>query len=280
MSGLPLASGHGLDPALRLGPVHLTVADLERMVGFYTSLVGMTVSARDDRRVRLGVGPEELLVLTEDRAARPVPGRTGLFHFAVLVPSRVELSRTLKRLAIGQAQLTGFSDHLVSEAIYLNDPEGNGIEVYRDRPPQEWPLADGHIRMTSDPLDIEGVLEETAEEAEPPELLADGTRMGHVHLRVADVEQAEAFWHRAVGFDVMARYAPNASFVAVGGYHHHLGMNQWESAGAPQPPPHATGLRRFEARVSALPQIAGAEPVDGGLAVTDPSGNRMHLLLT
>ncbi len=279
----PLTVGAGIDPATRVGAVHLRVADLDRAVSFYGGPLGLDVNRRTGAEARLGAGGEDLLVLREDPTAVPAPGRTGLFHTAFLVPSRLELGRSLERLAGARVPLTGFSDHLVSEAIYLDDPEGNGIEIYRDRPRPEWPLHQGHIRMTTDPMDVEGVLSGAVSGRPTPARVDAGTTIGHVHLRVADAGAAEAFYRDVVGLDAMARY-PGASFVSAGGYHHHLGLNHWGSGGAPPPPAGASGLDHFELVVGDLEAVerradaAGhGRRQDGGLDLTDPSGNRVLL---
>jgi catechol 2,3-dioxygenase len=277
VEAVPLEPGAGLDPRARVGAVHLTVVDVDRVASFYERVIGLEPLRREEARAVLGAGDRELLVLVGEPGAQPAPGRPGLFHTAFLVPSRRELARSLRRIALASVPLTGLSEHLVSEAIYLDDPEGNGIEVYRDRPREEWTFDDGHIRMTTEPMDVHGVLAAGAGEAEPPERVAAETTVGHVHLRVADVAAAERWWREVVGLDVMARYGPSASFLAVGGYHHQLGMNSWGSLGAEPPPPGAAGLREFELLVPELPNLDDGEPLDGGFALRDPSGNRVVL---
>ncbi len=196
-------------------------------------------------------------------------------------------ARALQRVAEASWRLSGASDHLVSEALYLNDPEGNGIELYRDRPREEWPIRDGVLQMDTLPLDLDGVLGELRrDEAESG--MPDGTRIGHVHLNVGDLAAAEAFYSGALGFDVTVRGYPGALFVSAGGYHHHLGLNTWTGEGAPAAPEGSRGLRQFEivlprgealaAEVDRL-RKAGFEPAedDGGVRVTDPSGNRVVL---
>jgi catechol 2,3-dioxygenase len=280
-AAIPLSPGAGLDPGTRIGAVHLTVGDLDRAVAFYGGPLGLHLHGAEEGVARLGAGGEDLLVLREDGAAPGSRGRTGLFHTAFLVPSRLELGRSLERLARAEVPLTGFSDHLVSEAIYLDDPEGNGIEIYRDRPRGQWPLQGGHIRMSTDPMDVEGVLSGALAAPPTPARVAAGTVVGHVHLRVADAAGAEAFYRDVLGLDVMARY-PGASFLAAGGYHHQLGVNHWGSAGATAPPAGARGLDHFELMVGGLEAVEGragelGRRRDGGLEVADPSGNRVLL---
>jgi catechol 2,3-dioxygenase len=285
MTAMPLTPGAGIDARTRIGAVHLRVADLDRAVSFYGGPVGLDLHGREAGVARLGAGDGDLLVLHEDAGATAATGpSTGLFHTAFLVPSRLELGRSLERLAQARVPLTGFSDHLVSEAIYLDDPEGNGIEIYRDRPRAEWPLAQGHIQMTTDPMDVEGVLSGAVSGRPTPARVAAGTTVGHVHLRVADAVAAEAFYRDVVGLDAMARFR-GASFLAAGGYHHQLGLNHWGSAGAPAPPAGARGLDHFELVVGdgleAVERRAGelghGRRRDGGLELTDPSGNRVLL---
>ncbi len=283
------APTNSIHPKASIGAVHLTVSDLGRALNFYQPVLGFQLHKRDNGVAHLGAGGADLLVLTEQPGAqRFIRGRSGLYHFAVLVPSRLELARSLRRMAEAQVLLEGFSDHLVSEAIYLPDPDGNGIEVYRDRPRSEWRDARGNFRMGSEPLDIDGVTAELNAHPEPAGQLDPATVIGHVHLHVADIAQAEQFYLGALGFDLMARYGPTASFVSAGGYHHHLGFNTWAGVGAPPPPPDAVGLRHFEVRLpnaEAINQTVDRARAAGltmeeradGLLVRDPSHNALVL---
>jgi catechol 2,3-dioxygenase len=227
------------------------------------------------------------LLSTPDAPPRPA-GTTGLFHLAILVPSRLELARALRRVTESGWHLTGASDHLVSEAVYLRDPEGNGIEIYRDRPRAEWHRDGGEIEMDTLPLDLEGVLGELADDNMAPGGMAPGTRLGHVHLNVADIDASERFYAGALGFDVTVRGYPDALFVSAGGYHHHVGLNTWIGEGAPPPPPGARGLDRIEVVVPTAADVdaaaqrltdSGVESQRGaeGLTTVDPSGNRVLL---
>lgn len=238
-----------IHPATRIGSVTLAVADLDRSVVFYTQTLGFALVERSTHSAVLGVGAAPLLLLEEQTGARPQPKRsTGLYHFAILAPSRKDLARSLRRLLqVGYPSL-GSSDHLVSEALYLDDPDGNGIEVYRDRPRDTWNWNAGQVRMTVDPLDFEGILAELKGDDGEWQGLAAGTRIGHIHLRVGDLRQAAAFYHEMLGFDVVAAL-PGALFVSAGGYHHHIGLNTWQSRGGPQPPADAAGLRYFVVEV-------------------------------
>lgn len=268
-----------------VGPITLTVADLPRALAYYTEHLGFRVHGGDGPTVRLGAGGRELLVLLEDKGAQH-PGRaTGLFHFAVLLPSRQALARSLARLAATRTPLQGAADHLVSEALYLADPEGNGIELYRDRPRSEWSWDSGTVRMATDPLDVESLLEEGEADGAAWHGLPDGTVIGHVHLKVAHIAPAERFYCELLGFTLTARYGPMASFVSNDGYHHHIAFNTWGGVGAPAPPERSTGLKEFVVRLSdaaavssALARLAAAGvPVAPGDLVRDPSGNAVRL---
>lgn len=278
-----------LPAATAMGAVRLRVNDLDRMAAFYSRALGLREMGRDARLVRLGDG-ESVLVELEgdpDAPARP-PRSTGLFHLAIRVPARADLAVALRRVAGAGWSFTGASDHLVSEVLYLDDPEGNGIEIYRDRPRERWERGPGgELAMGTYALDLAGVLS-AAPEGAPDEGMPPGTVMGHVHLQVRDVPESERFWADAVGFEVTVRGYPGALFVATGGYHHHLGLNTWGTRGAPPPPAGALGLVRFEVVMPArtdLDALAGRLDDAGvavdrdarGLAVADPSGNRAVL---
>jgi catechol 2,3-dioxygenase len=279
-----------IDPATEIGPVALTVADTFASSAFYEQAIGLRPLPGSDDRVALGAGETAVVELIGDPEAPPrPPGTTGLFHLAILVPSRLELARTLRRVADAGSRFGGASDHLVSEALYLQDPEGNGIEIYHDRPRDEWPVANGELRMDTIPLDLQGLLLELpdgSEEAGGP--IAAGTRIGHVHLNVADLAAAEEFYVGTLGFEVTVRGYPQALFVSAGGYHHHIGLNTWTGEGAPPPPPGARGLRWFEVLLptpEALAEVeerlaaAGIEAAQDnrGLRLSDPSGNALLL---
>jgi len=270
-----------------MGPVELSVADLDRSLDYWQRTVGLRLLERENGTASLGTDTE-LVALTEEPGAQPDLGHTGLFHVALLVPDRPSLARWLAHAARDGAQLTGLSDHAVSEAIYMRDPDHHGIEIYADRPRERW---QGQVaqRMTTIPLDVDDLLGELDDPgAEPFDGLPEGTRVGHVHLRVADVDETVRFYRDVLGFDLMAQLGPAAAFLAAGGYHHHLGANTWESRGAPPAPAgaatlrHATILvpRREELeRVVARAADAGQEPepVEGGVLVRDPSANGLLL---
>ena len=280
-----------IDPATSLANVELVVGDLDAQAGFYRDAIGLQELRRHDGVAELGApdGDRPLVTLIEDPDAPLRPrGTTGLFHLALLVPARAELARALNRVTATGYRFTGASDHLVSEALYLDDPEGNGIEIYRDRPRDEWPRADGELQMATLPMDVEGVLS-SAPAGDTGEGMAPGTTLGHVHLQVASIPEADNFYTDGIGFDAMVRGYPGALFVSAGGYHHHVGLNTWAGEGAPPPPPGARGLRSFTIVVpdqaalgATLAAVAAAgieagEDEDGRTVVADPSGNRAVL---
>lgn len=279
-----------LAAATTVGAVHLTVSDLERSIEYYGRVVGLDVVGRDGGSVSLGSGDSELVRLVEERGAEPVPGSTGLYHFALLLPSRVELARWLAHAARDQVALVGLSDHFVSEALYLSDPDGHGIEIYWDRPRAVW---EGQVaeRMTTVPLDVDGLLGELEDpRSETFGGLPSGTVMGHVHLKVARVAETIEFYRHVLGFALMAQLGPYAAFLSAGGYHHHIGANTWESAGGAPPPPGSAALRHAtivlpdeDERTRVLERVADAgqapEREDGGFVVRDPSGNRLALAI-
>jgi catechol 2,3-dioxygenase len=279
-----------IHPDTSMGTVRLTVSDLEASRRFYERALGLRATDQDDGSLAFGVAGERPLVeLTGDASAPPLDRRaTGLFHLAILMPTRRELALALARLAEANWPLDGASDHLVSEALYLSDPDGNGIEIYRDRPREEWREVDGQLQMSTLPLDLRGLLAELAG-TEPREPAAPaGTRMGHVHLQVSHLETSETFYSGILGFDVVVRGYPGALFVSAGGYHHHVGLNTWHSRGATAPKPGAVGLRSFEILLpdrAALEQVMGrvqsagieSQPQSDGTLVRDPSGNGVIL---
>lgn len=271
-----------------IGTVYLTVADLERSQHFYQHNIGLTLHRQEGRTAVLGVGQEEMLILQEQPGARPQSGVTGLYHFAILVPNRHELGRTLRHLIETETPLGGFADHLVSEAIYLNDPDGHGIEIYRDRPEAEWPRRNGQIEMASIQLNIPELLALVQDDQTPWQGLAAGTIMGHIHLHVSDLKQAAAFYQQILGMDLITYYGRSAAFVSYNGYHHHVGLNTWAGEGAPPPPDDAPQLRWYQLRLpdaaALLTIIQRAQthnwPVQDqgqGVFIQDPSQNRIML---
>ncbi len=273
-----------------LGSVHLTVSDLDRSVGYYGSSLGLSVRSHDEHVVSLGTEADEILVLHGDPSAHRARGATGLFHFAMLVPARRDLAQVLHQLVEARVAIDGASDHGVSEALYLSDPDGNGIEIYHDRPRAEWPRdRAGAMRMTTDPLDVNGLLAEAGTGRGEWPGMPGGTRIGHVHLKVAQIPASEHFYVDVLGFELVQRYGREASFVSAGGYHHHIGFNTWAGVGAPPAPPGALGLHHFEVRLPDADSLAGVlgrvrdsgQPsvlTPAGAEVLDPSGIRVRLL--
>jgi catechol 2,3-dioxygenase len=281
----PAGEDRSDEPAIRPGAVRLRVGDLDRERTFYERAIGLRTLGDADGATQLGVDGTTVVELVSIPSASPRPPRsTGLFHLAILVPDRPALAQSLARLAGAGWPLTGASDHLVSEALYLNDPEGNGIEIYRDRPRSEWRYDGGSLQMSTLPLDLDGLLAELpGTESQEPGMSA-GTRIGHVHLNVADLEEAESFYAGLLGFDVTVRGYPGALFLSTGGYHHHLGVNTWAGPGGPAPPEKSRGLAWFELvldqvrafdEVRAHLQRAGVDvdAAPSGLRTRDPSGN-------
>ena len=273
--------------ATSLGAVALTVSDLARSRAFYETALGLSVRELDDGGLAFGVpGGADLVRVYGDVSAPALDRRaTGLYHLAILYPTRLDLAFALARLAEAHWSLDGVADHLVSEALYLSDPDGNGIELYRDRPREEWSYADGQLQMATLSLDLQGLAEELGGVEALQHSVPAGTTIGHVHLQVASIPDAEAFYHGVLGFDVMTRGYPGALFVSAGGYHHHLGLNTWHSAGSGPAAPGAVGLRSYEVVLPdraelgrALDRLraAGVSPVAesaDSASVRDPSGN-------
>jgi catechol 2,3-dioxygenase len=266
-----------------MGAVHLTVADLARSLDYYRTEIGLDVLEQGGGRASLGAGGTELLVLYEIPGAPHSHGSTGLYHFALLVPTRPDLARWLAHAARDRTALSGLSDHDVSEAIYLRDPDHHGIEIYADRPREIW---DGQVRerLTTRPLDTESLFAELDDPVnEAFDGLPAGTAMGHVHFKIAETTATTAFYRDRLGMELMASLGNQAVFLAAGGYHHHVGGNTWESAGAAPPPPgsaalrHATIVLPDAAARDALAGRLDAEDSEFGPLVRDPSGNALVL---
>ena len=246
MNALP----HAVEPSLswnaplRIGMVSLTVRDLPRVSAYYQEVLGLHLLEGGKDTARLGAGNRVLLELREDKSARErSPREAGLFHTAFLLPNRRDLAAWIGHAVERRIPVAGASDHLVSEALYLSDPEGNGIEIYADRPVAEWHRNNGTIEMVTDPLDIEAIME--AGQGARWSGMPDGGFVGHLHLQVGDIPAAEAFYGTLLGFDVTYR-VPGGTFYAMGGYHHHLATNTWNSRGAGETDGKATGLAGFE----------------------------------
>jgi catechol 2,3-dioxygenase len=278
-----------IDPATTIGVVALAVADLDRSVRFYNEAIGLRVLKRVESEAILGAGHAPLLVLQEQPGALPwmTDQMTGLYHFAILVPSRAHLGLWLRHYLSTEYPPPGQGDHIVSEALYLRDPDGHGIEVYRDRPREGWHWENGRVRMGGGPVDIRGMMAEAAATGETWSGLPVGTTIGHVHLQVGDIGQAEDFYHRILGFDVVSGMQ-SALFVSAGGYHHHFGLNTWHSKGAPPAPKDTATLRFFslamptaEARDAVATRLAAAgvsyQQTGGVVTVKDPWQNDVVL---
>jgi catechol 2,3-dioxygenase len=275
-------------PGTTVGPVHLTVSDLDRSLDYYNGSIGLETLERVAGLASLGSAGRELLVLVEEPGARPASHNTGLYHFALLVPERSGLARWLAHAVRDHVALTGLSDHAVSEAIYLRDPDWHGIEIYADRPRSTWEGRVGQL-LTTLPLHVDDLLGELDDPAtEPFDRLADGTVMGHVHLRTSEIPDTVGFYRDLLGFDLMAQLGDQAAFLSAGGYHHRLGANTWESANAGPPPPGTASLRHATIllpdtaerdRVAGILSDTGRVLVDtdGGPIVRDPSGNALLL---
>jgi catechol 2,3-dioxygenase len=283
-------SERSIDPDTSIGAVRLTVSDLARSRAVYERAIGLVATEQDDGTVALGpAGGPALIELQGDSAAPALRRRaTGLYHLAILLPTRRDLAAALARLAQARWPLDGASDHLVSEALYLSDPDGNGIEIYRDRPRDQWRRSEGRLEMATLALDLDAVLGELEDGEGVQPIAPDGTTIGHVHLQVSDIAAAEAFYNGVLGFDVTVRGYPGALFVSAGGYHHHIGLNTWHSAGAAPPAPGSVGLRSFEVVLPDADELqavldrvraAGLDEteLDGATLVRDPAGNGVLL---
>ena len=276
-----------LPAATTLGAAHLTVADLPRSLAFYRDILGFVARETAPGVIALSAGPdaEPIITLTEQPGARPKPARTtGLYHVAILLPSRLDLGRTLRRLVEMDYPLQGASDHLVSEALYLADPDGNGLEIYRDRERDEWPRVGGQLVMDTLPLDLRALIREAIADGREWTGIAAGTRIGHVHLQVADLDEAVRFYRDMLGFDLVMRMGNSAAFLSAGGYHHHIGLNTWGTAGAPQAPADAVGLRSFDILLPEGTDLAAVttrlgvpNARDGVIEANDPSGSVARL---
>jgi catechol 2,3-dioxygenase len=277
----------GIDPSLRIRSVALGVGDLPRSADFYERVLGLPLITREEHMAQLGPDPEHPALVLSDIAAPTSlpPGATGLYHVAWLHPSRAALAESVRRVAAAGWPFEGASDHGVSEALYLGDPDGLGIEIYADRPREQWQRADsGHgVKIVTLPLDLDDLMAEFS--GEPAAAVSPGTAVGHVHLKVSQVPRAAAFYRDALGLEEQARL-PSAAFLAAGGYHHHVGVNSWQSAGAAPAPDSTPGLRRIEFELGDATALEDLERTlaegpsrpslergpGGGLSVRDPDG--------
>lgn len=287
-----------IDPNMRISAVHLDVSDLPRSIEFYERVLGLPLISRDEHHAWLGPDPLHPALVLGDIAAPTLlpPGATGLYHVAWLHPTRAALAETVRRVVAARWPFEGASDHGVSEALYLSDPDGLGIEVYVDRPREQWQRPpDGHgVNMVTLPLDLDDLLAQST--AEPAPTVPPQTGIGHVHLKVAYVPRTAAFYRDALGLEEQAQLA-SAAFLAAGGYHHHVGANSWQSRGASPAPDSAPGLRRMEFELSDLDALDSLErtlteapapglpaPVERGsageLSVHDPDGQLLRFVAT
>ena len=278
----PATSPARLPSTLRLGAVHLTVTDLDRSVAFYEHAIGLRLHRREGVEAAMGAGEEDLLVLYEEPGARRPGLLAGLYHYALLFPSREELARAALRLAATNTPIQGASDHGTHEAIYLPDPDGNGIELAADRPRERWPKPLNYAGGPH-PLDLDGLLAAVAGE-EPRREAGPGLAVGHVHLHVGDLDQGVGFYCDVLGFELMTFMPGAAAFVSAGGYHHHLAFNIWRGEGVPPVPEGRVGLRHWTVvlddpeEVAAVSErvraagIATEEREGGGFLVRDPWG--------
>jgi len=252
---------HRIDPLAGIGWVSLTVSDLQRSLDFYTRLLGLRIVC-EFGGIGLGVQENEpLVILYEQRGAKPKPSNTrGLYHYAILLPTRKDLAKAFIRLA-HKWEFEGFANHIVSEALYLRDPDGHGIEIYADKPSEKWTYNRlDEIEMATLPLNLDSLLKEIRGE-KISDLLNDhwsmpkGTKIGHIHLHVSSLEKAEKFYHKILGFDVTMRTYPGALFMSAGGYHHHIGVNIWAGINAPPPPSDCVQLKSFSIRLTNKDEI-------------------------
>ncbi|HEY2493834.1 MAG TPA: VOC family protein [Paenibacillus sp.] len=280
-----------LNQATTIGYVQLKVKDLKRSITFYEEVIGLRILTQEAGTASLTVdGIHPLLVLEQHPDAEAKPRHsTGLYHFAILVPDRRSLGQSLLHMIESKYPLGGASDHQFSEAVYLSDPDGNGIEIYADRPREQWARdSSGQFASMSDPMDVQGVIDEAGEHVWNG--LPLGTVIGHVHLHVANIQKSKEFYVDILGFDATIYYGDQALFVSAGGYHHHIGLNTWAGAGAPTPPEGSVGLKFFTIVVPNEEELKGmenelksagisTERVHGGVFVKDPSGNGIVIVV-
>ena len=281
-------SPHPLPAATRLGTVDLAVADLG-IADFYTRVIGLELLKKTAAQASLGAGGRELLRLSLKPGAKHYEHRTGLYHFCLAMPGRRDFGLLLKRILDAQVPLQGLVDHHTAEAIYLPDPEGNGIELNWDTPRETWPESmSAMMRMGNGPLDSEGLLKLAAEKGPDTGRLPEDAFLGHIHLHVAKLQESRDFYHGLLGFDIMGEFPRQAVFVSAGGYHHHVAFNIWNGVGAPEPPDDAGGLRWFSVvlpdkkaveAVLERARAAGQKPeaAEGGWLLRDPSQNGLIL---
>ncbi|PIC64111.1 glyoxalase [Sporosarcina sp. P13] len=274
-------------PNTFVGHVNIKVQDVDRSLTFYQEIIGFQILERTDKTAKLTTdGKTSVLSIEQPEHVVPKQGQTtGLYHFALLLPTRSDLADIVHHFMETGTQF-GSSDHLVSEALYLADPDGNGIEIYNDRVPSEWTWNNGEVAMTVDPLNFEELLTERNQQLWKG--LPTETVMGHIHLHVSELEKTEEFYSKGLGFEVVNRYGNQALFISTGKYHHHIALNTWAGVGAPTPLENSVGLGYFTivlpdeaARNRVITQLKGINAsvteVNGAFITLDPSGNRMYL---
>ncbi|MFS0861105.1 VOC family protein [Fredinandcohnia sp. 179-A 10B2 NHS] len=276
------------EPITFVSQVNLKVQNVERSIAYYKEVIGFKVLEQTSKSAVFSAdGKTALLTVEQPEQVAPKQGRTtGLYHFALLLPKRTDLAKIVQHFVEGGIQF-GSSDHLVSEALYLSDPDGNGIEIYVDRDPSEWNWSNGEVEMTVDPLNFPNLLSVGRQQSWKG--LPAKTVMGHIHLHVSDLKSSEEFYSRGLGFEVVNRFGTQALFISDGKYHHHIGLNTWNGVGAPTPSPTSAGLESFnltltseEKRNKIITQLkeigANVSEENGYFVVTDPSGNRIRLI--
>lgn len=277
-------------PHTFVGQVDLRVANLERSLAFYQNVIGFQILEQSKKKAVLTADGKTPLVTIEqpENVIPKQPHRTGLYHFAILLPTRSDLAKVLLHFIQIRYPLQGGSDHLVSEALYLADPDGNGIEIYADRPSSTWNWNNGEVVMSTEPLDVENLLAEGRDGSWKG--LPSDTVIGHIHLHVSELQKTEQFYREGLGFDIVSRYGRQALFISTGGYHHHIGLNTWNGVGIPAPSENSVGLKKFslvlpsdEARnqiIDRLRKIDASVTEENGVFVTkDPSDNQIQLLV-
>ena len=273
-----------INKLMEIGYAELNVRDLDKMTRYYTDTVGLSLIEKTDSQSKLGIAEsgKVLLILEETQGQDNLEVKAGLFHTAFLLPERRHLGNTLYNLLKNEVAIAGASDHGYSEALYLQDPEGNGMEIYRDKPKEEWVINDdGTIPGVTEQMDAHGVLDSRDEKVSP--LFPEGTVVGHIHLSVSDLKESEQFYTDALGMDLKYEYGAQARFIAAGDYHHHIGMNTWAGSGLPKRRSGDLGLRQFTLVLpdrTDIDKLADRLSENGypfereqdSLSVTDPNG--------
>jgi catechol 2,3-dioxygenase len=277
-------------PNTFVSQVHLHVANLQSSIDFYQNMIGFKIIEQTERKAVLTADGKNALVTLEqpDQLIPKQRGTTGLYHYALLLPSRADLAKFIIHMIKTKYPLQGASDHLVSEALYLADPDGNGIEIYIDRPSSTWKWNGDEVVMATEPMDVESILSE--DDGKPWKSLPAGTIMGHIHLHVSEFNKIEEFYCKGLGFEIVCRYGDQALFISTGGYHHHIGLNTWNGVGAPAPVENSIGMYSYavvfpneETRKNAIDRIEAMGAIiteeQGSLFTPDPPGNKLELRL-